>query len=442
MRIAYFSPLPPKRTGIATYGTHLARALGARVELDFFDAGAAEVPIEGAALIDYVARPETLQRLPDYDRTLYHLGNNPHFHLDIYRAFISHPGVVVLHDTALYYLFAGLSRGGMLREFLYNFGADRLSEFFAIERDSPFGDVLRYREPERYPFLRRVLDRAQGIIVHSRTTADAVLAAGYRGSLEVIPHLAYPSLAEPLDAATRLQLRTELGVAEGEILIGCFGFIGPPKRLPAVFDALARLKTRIPYKLLVVGEGEDPKPDIDRFGLADRTILPGFVDDGKFERLLKATDLLVNLRFPSMGEASGPLTQAMACGMPAIISNHAWFAELPDEAVRKVDVGAAEAAELEQALLELGQDSARRRQLGEAAQAYSRQYCAPEAVAARYLDFLEALPPPDLQAGPESNAPEFSWGNAAAPDWMAAPSEEEEWLQSYFTRRVQQAIGA
>lgn len=448
MRVAYFSPLPPKRTGIATYSAHLARALAERADVDFFDAETREAPVPGGRVVDYVDQPEALLTLGDYDSVVYHLGNNPHFHLDIYRAFVSRPGIVVLHDTVLYFLFAGLGRGGMLREFLFNYGVERLAEFFAIERESPAGDVLRYRQPERYPFLRRVLDQAPGIIVHSETTANAVRGSGYQGDLRVIPHLAYPSMSAVIDAATRRKVRAEVGVEEGEFLIGCFGFIGPPKRFPVIFETLARLKSRLRFKLLIVGEGDDLKPEIAEWGLGDRTILPGFVEDARFQPLLKASDVLVNLRFPSMGEASGPLNQAMACGTPSIVSDHAWFAELPDEVVWKVAVGANESAELEQALVTLAENSDRRAELGEAARVYSQRHCTPDVVAARYLDFLtevgRAMPADrssdkvdDAAADPSSMAvtcPEQSAG-------AASPSSEEEWLHAYFEQRIQQAIG-
>jgi hypothetical protein len=190
VKLAYFSPLAPKRTGIAQYSAHLGRALGCRAELDFFDTLPAVSPVEGRPVLDYVARPELLVGLDRYDGVLYHLGNNPHYHLEIYRALLQAPGAVVLHDTVLYYLIAGLGRGGMLREFTYNYGAGRLGEFFAIERDSPGGDVLRYRQPERYPLLARILATATAIIVHSETSARLIRAAGARRGGHVIPLLA------------------------------------------------------------------------------------------------------------------------------------------------------------------------------------------------------------------------------------------------------------
>lgn len=439
MKVAYFSPLPPKKTGIATYSHYLSRALAEQCDLDFFDTGAVDPPVPGAPIHDYAERPELLLDLGRYDSVLYHLGNNPHFHLDIYRALLFKPGIVVLHDAILYFLIAGLERGGMLREFLYNYGVDRLAEFFRIEHESPCGDVLRYGEPERYPLLKRVLERASGIVVHSETTAAIVRAAGFYGSLEVIPHLIYPSMSQPLGAAAVRTVRAELGVRDEEILIGCFGFIGPPKRLPALFEVLARLRARLAFKLLIVGEGDDIGPLVAAHELGERVILEGFVDDARFQHLLKATDLLVNLRFPSMGEASGPLSQAMAGGIPAIVSDHAWFAELPDAAVRKVGIGASESADLERALLDLGQQPERRAAVAAAARAYCERECTPDVVARRYLAFMRHV---SDSAAWEAAPEERSVLAEANRDVSSATGEgEKDWIRSYYDRRLKQAVG-
>ncbi len=289
MKLAYFAPLPPKRTGVADYAAHLGRALAGHAEITFFDSAPGTAPVTDAAIVDYVAKPESLLALPDFDATLYQFGNNPEFHGPILQAFLAVPGPVVLHDSVLYFLMAGLSQGGMLREFLYNYGPGRLAEFFAIEGDSIEHDVLRYPRPERYPMLRRVLATAPCLIVHSETTANLVRGLGYGRNLTVIPHLAYPPMLEPIDPVARDETRRSLGIGQDELLLGCFGFIGPTKRLPTLFRALAGLKDRLRFKLLIVGEGQEIGGAIAAHGLADHVVLPGFVDEPRFRLLLRST---------------------------------------------------------------------------------------------------------------------------------------------------------
>jgi len=387
VRLAYFSPLPPKRTGIATYSAHLAVALQHHAELDFFDPAPAAAPLPGKAVLDYQARPGLLLTLPFYDALLYHFGNNPYYHVDMYRAFRSHPGVAVLHDTVLYYLIAGLGRGGMLREFLYNYGPERLAEFRAIEGDCPGGELLRYGAPERYPFLRRILTQAKAVIVHSETSAGLVRAEA-RCPVHVVPLLAYEPMLEPGDPSVRAAERRRLGLGPEELVIGCFGFIGPTKRLSAVFEAVARLRDHLPCRVLIVGEGQGLAEDIAASGIGDRVIELGFVEEARFGRLLRTIDILANLRFPSMGETSATLIQAMAGGIPSLVSDNAWFSELPDASVSKIPVGAGEADALEAALLALGRDEALRGRIARSARDYVATVCAPASVARLYAACL------------------------------------------------------
>jgi len=89
VKVAYYSPLPPERSGIADYSALLLPALRRRMEVE-------------------VAR----RRRPALRRTdvaLYHVGNNPQAHGWIVDALRRRPGVVVLHDLVLHHLVAGLT---------------------------------------------------------------------------------------------------------------------------------------------------------------------------------------------------------------------------------------------------------------------------------------------------------------------------------------------
>ena len=54
--------------------------------------------------------------------------------------------------------------------------------------------------------------------------------------------------------------------------------------------------------------------------------------------LMAACDVLVNLRYPTMGETSGSVIRALSLGKPLVVSDVGWFAELPDDVVLKVPV--------------------------------------------------------------------------------------------------------
>ena len=73
-------------------------------------------------------------------------------------------------------------------------------------------------------------------------------------------------------------------------------------------------------------------------GLHGRVRLTGYVDLVRFHLYLKAVDAVVNLRYPSAGEASGTFTRALAEGRAVIASNLGAFVDVPSGVCLKVEV--------------------------------------------------------------------------------------------------------
>jgi glycosyltransferase involved in cell wall biosynthesis len=239
--------------------------------------------------------------------------------------------------------------------------------------------LLWETQPERFPLSGVVLDRASGLIVHSRYVAQRARAAGYDGSLWRIPHPAWPMHAvEPASDVN------------GEPLIGCFGFLNMNKRIPELLEAFASFRrTRPGARLLLAGaagERFDVERRLERLGLTEGVQRLGYVPEERMWSLMAACDVLVNLRYPTMGETSGSAIRALSLGRPLVVSEVGWFAELPDDAVLKVPVDDYEVATLEAALGVAVEHGA---QLGSAARAYvEREHALPK-VADGYVAALE-----------------------------------------------------
>ena len=87
MRLAFFSPLPPVKSGIADYSAALLGPLQRLCEVETFSA------------------PFPDFNPANFDAILYQLGNNPH-HTFVYDAALKYPGVVVMHEANLHHLIA------------------------------------------------------------------------------------------------------------------------------------------------------------------------------------------------------------------------------------------------------------------------------------------------------------------------------------------------
>jgi glycosyltransferase involved in cell wall biosynthesis len=388
MKIAYFSPFPPKQTGIAAYSVALVEGLRKLMAVDCYDFRNREAqdPSNSCGDFEQIGR---VSHLRIYDAVIYHLGNNPHFHLDIFHMLRQFPGIVVLHDVVLYYLFAGLGRSGLIKHLWLNYGMERASDIDLIIADAAEGDILRYKHPENYPLVASIFSGASSIVVHNRWAHDRLVALGYERSVHVVPLLA-STPAQPVPSGGAVyEFREKHGIGKGELVIACLGFIGPTKRIEQVAQALSRLKGKLAFRFLVVGQGDDLTHLIETAGLTECTIRTYFVSDVDFSRYLALTDIVVNLRFPSMGESSATLTKAMSMGKACIITNDASFSEIPDDCAIKIGIGASEVNDLAQAIERLVTDWTLRDTVGNAAKAFVNAHLRGDTVAGLFKNVIE-----------------------------------------------------
>ena len=390
MRVAYFSPLSPKCSGIADYSETLLPHLARHCKLEVFieDYTPASQDLQKLVRIRHWREFEEEHARGHYDAVLYHVGNNPQ-HVYIYDLAVRFPGVVVLHEFNLHYLLADvtITRNnweGYLRELEYNAGPVALDHARKVLR------VETEPEYDRIPMNRRLLENSQAAIVHSQYMVGLVCQAGFRLPLARIPHGVAAPRVDPQQARARLGL-------DHELLIGAFGFLKPYKRIHSAIHALARLRRAFPdTHLLLVGE-EHPqyplRPLIQRLGLEDCVRLLGFVPLEDFLDYVAACDVCLNLRYPTAGESSGSLLREMALGKPAVVSDLGFYSELPNDACLKLPVGDGpggneEVEWLTEYLAALLNTPELREALGQAARRWAAQECSWEKVAEQYAGFL------------------------------------------------------
>ena len=316
VKVAYFSPMPPETSGIADYSELLVPALREHVDVDVVKRGTKRPP-------------------RDADLAVYHIGNNPDAHDWILDALRRTPGLVVLHDFVLHHLVAGVTIGrrdghGYLDAMEREHGVvGRLLAHGVLDKRIP---PLWEARPEDFPLAGEVLSLATGLVVHSRYVEERARAAGFARPIARVPHPAWP--APDVPAAD----------VDGAPLVGAFGNVNASKRVPQLLEAFARLRAEHPAaRLLLVGAtspGFDLERRLQRLGLdGDGIVREGRVDERRLWALMKACDVHVSLRSPTMGETSGTAIRALTLGKPLVVSDVGWFAELPDDVALKVPVG-------------------------------------------------------------------------------------------------------
>jgi glycosyltransferase involved in cell wall biosynthesis/SAM-dependent methyltransferase len=369
MKLAFFSPLPPAKSGIADYSAALLAELERLADVTPFS--------EKPARFDPA----------EFDVALYQIGNNV-WHDFCYETALEHPGVVVIHEGNLHHLIADLTIrrndwDAYLREVEYDGGPAALEHarrVRALEVGPDYDGV---------PMLRRLLQRSRGAIVHSQCVETELRDAGFTGPVARIPHGAW------IPQADRMGFRFKLGIDETTPLIGIFGFLKPYKRIAESLRAFRRLLRVNPRaRMILVGE---PHPEfhltalIDSLGLAPYVRTLGFTPIDDFVGYVAACDIVLNLRYPTVGENSGTLMRALGLGKAVIVSDVGSFREYPDDVCLKVPVDAGEEDHLFEYLNMLANRPDLRDQLGNRARAWVDHECNWPLVAQRYHCFLESV---------------------------------------------------
>ncbi len=133
-RLAYISPLPPEKTGIADYSAELLPALSSFYEIKVI-APQAEISSPWIMANSPIRSVQWfIENSGQFDRILYHFGNSP-FHKHMFELIETIPGVVVLHDFFLSGItshidWIGMAPGYWTKELLKSHGYKALSDRF------------------------------------------------------------------------------------------------------------------------------------------------------------------------------------------------------------------------------------------------------------------------------------------------------------------------
>ncbi len=381
LRIAYASPWAPQRTGVADYSVSLTERLAEHVDLTVFTQAERSntATREGIPVRGLNALAESHE---EFDAVVYHLGNNVEFHRAIYMQAWQRPGVVVIHDTNIHSFMAGSFLGNE-DEHLY---FEAVEQGYGIPREHCDPETLDLYE---YPMGRAIAQRSLATVVHNRWAREQLAGID---PVYVIPHGATSS-CRSCDPGLMARLRRRLDVRSQEFVVSTMGYVNHLKRVPVIVQAIAHLRHKgYPVRLIIGGSLTDQQDwlveRIAQLQLEDAVTITGYLSDEEFDGVIQLSDVVLNLRFPSMGESSGTMYKAMARSKACIVSNYAQFAELPADACWKLDVDDHEIPQLVAALEALFHDPNLRRTLAMNAKRFVEQFSSYKVSSRLYADVL------------------------------------------------------
>jgi SAM-dependent methyltransferase/glycosyltransferase involved in cell wall biosynthesis len=340
MILNWFSPLPPAKTGIAAYTARILPALRTRAHIILWtDQTEWDPNLENYAEVRRY-QPEQIAwaELNRGDMSVYHIGNNRLFHGAIWQVSRCHPGIVILHDPCLQHFFAGLYRDQ------WN---DR--DGYVVQMERYYGQIGRQDAEafwngcltvdymvESYPLTPLAVDNALGVLIHSATGRDDLK---WKNPCPVV----YAPLPYPAShCAPEIQSAAGIHVGEPPYRIVIFGHIDVNRRLDALLQAIAGLPERDQFHLDIYGQlwdNDHVHSQIQSLGLQELVTWHGFVSEAELDAALGTSHLGINLRYPTMGEASLSQLQMWDHALPTLVTRVGWYANCPEDAVAFVRPG-------------------------------------------------------------------------------------------------------
>lgn len=380
--IHWISPLPPAETDIAHYTARILPALSAKAEVVLWtDAREWDQTLERYCTVKQLDPDTVLPR--DFaaasrgsgpDVLFLHIGNSWVYHAGFLRLAQRLPTIVVLHDLAIQELMIEAVDQNEWDAPTYLAGMEKWygAEGLRVGRSCLSKEEKGSAVSGRLPGFELVLEKALGVLTHTEFAHQAVQTR--------LPHLPCQVLPLPFKIGP---LPPQRRVSSGPLRLLQFGWIGPNRRLEQVLDVLARMPDDFDYRLDVMGKiwnADVIYEKLAQLNLRDRVCLHGFVSEPVLEDALRQAHLVLNLRHPSMGEASGSQLRIWNAGAPAAVTREGWYAGLPEDAVYFIDLD-NEDAQLQALFLRLAADRHLGSSTGAAGRAYFEAHHVPEAYA-------------------------------------------------------------
>jgi glycosyltransferase involved in cell wall biosynthesis len=181
---------------------------------------------------------------------------------------------------------------------------------------------------QRFPMFPLVLEDSLATLVHTQEAYEEVKAANR-----------WPVVYTPLPFSGEIRRKERTSDNSAPYRLIVFGHIGRNRRLASVLQALALLPERERFHLDIYGEIDDPRSlrgRIHDLDLKPMVTVHGYAPSAELDQALQKASLAINLRYPTMGEASASQLQIWTHALPTLVTKVGWYASLSEETVLHV----------------------------------------------------------------------------------------------------------
>lgn len=397
-KIAFFTPLPPIKSGISDYSVDILNALSIYFDIDVYIDSGYSPNCELNSQISVYNHNQFIKNCNEYFDVIYQVGNSE-YHIYMWDYIRRYKGTVVLHDYNLHGVaqFASLHKNNDEKQYkemlLYDYESDVVNDY--IEKLHSGNTHLRIYDMETNGFITNYANK---IIVHSNEAKEKLLKRDIHRNVKTISSYAK---IEPL--VENNEIKSNMQIHNKTIIMASFGHIHETKRVIPLLKAFNRFinnNGNINSFYYFVGKLDHGiKPRFETFikenQLENKVIVTGYTELDEFVKHIDLADICFNLRFPYNGETSGSLMRILGKGKCVVVNDIGSFGEIPDECCIKlpcVDQMSSE-DEIESiynAMEELI-DENKRKILSRNARKFAEENLDINIVAKQYADFINEL---------------------------------------------------
>ena len=313
----WVSPLRPDPTDIAEYTVRVSKAVSGMVALNAVGNGQAK---------------DVSAYRKGHD-PFFNIGNDVRFHGNILTMCREMTGVIVAHDFRIQNLIvANLQeqRDDWQEHYRQLMQRHYGKEGEAAARDFVEGRIALSTIALEYPGIEIATEAASCIITHNPDLmTDLARRTGLCCAFLPLPFDVPDKTIWPDPAKAEAKTGDQR-----DLLV--FGYIGHNRCLDTICELI---KGRTDIRLHLAGQIGPPELQ-DAIAALKRDGCPivdhGFVEEGALDKLIQESDLVLNLRHPTMGEVSGSQLRIFANAGLSVVCDTGWYGGLPEEVVFKI----------------------------------------------------------------------------------------------------------
>ncbi len=314
------TPIPPVESGLATYAMRVLQNT-----MDFvnwtvaYPEGGDPDTLPSGILSIRIDRISDMNVIPRI--RIFQLGNSIHC-FPVVQTLYRYGGTALFHEIVLHHMLRFCYyKNDQLEEyrrelrFCYGPNAEKIEKELSIESISiKEYDILL----KKYPLIGRVLHASSSAACLS-TYAESVIENAFRQGRTC-------SIGHPLSPLAEIEVFEK----PFDTCIGLLGSNHPGRNLPEVLEAVELFRREIPEAgLLLIGGGYPEN-------IPEWAVNCGRLPESEYQGWIRTLDYAVDMRYPTCGETSGSLLEAMRAGVPSIVTATGTFINIPSDAVLRV----------------------------------------------------------------------------------------------------------